>query len=222
MKALILLFSILPLVVNYSQVQDLRNQKFKRHYYIKKNVFESMPNTANEIIFLGNSITAGGEWSELFNNPTVKNRGISGDVTEGVLFRLDEITESNPAKIFIMIGVNDLSKGVSTDSILTNYEIIITRILNETPSTKIFIQSILPVNDEYDYFKNHINKGNSILIINEKLQRLAEKYNQTYIDLFSTFVNGEGKLKHEFTFDGLHLNGKGYTTWKNLVVEYVN
>jgi lysophospholipase L1-like esterase len=212
---------ILPLINSISQTADLRNQKFKRHYYIKKDVFESMPNSKKEILFVGNSITAGGEWSELFNNPNVKNRGISGDVTEGVLFRLEEITESKPSKIFLMIGVNDLSKGISTDSILTNYETIITRILNATPSTKIFIQSILPVNDEYDYFKDHINKGNSILIINEKLRRLSEKYNQKYIDLFSSFANAEGKLKHQFTFDGLHLNGNGYTAWKNLIADYV-
>ena len=145
MKILLLIISVLPLLNAFSQSQELRNQKFKRHYYIKKDVFESMPNTEGEILFVGNSITAGGEWSELFNNPNVKNRGISGDVTEGVLFRLEEITDSKPSKIFLMIGVNDLSLGISIDSILTNYETILTKILDETPSTKIFIQSILPV-----------------------------------------------------------------------------
>ena len=221
MKIILLLIFILSLDNVLAQTKDLQNQKFKRHYYIKKDVFESMPNTEGEILFVGNSITAGGEWSELFNNPNVKNRGISGDVTEGVLFRLEEITDSKPSKIFLMIGVNDLSLGISIDSILTNYETILTKILDETPSTKIFIQSILPVNDEYDYFKDHTDKGNSILILNEKIQRLSEKYNQTYVDLFSSFANHEGKLKRQFTFDGLHLNGKGYSTWKNIIADYV-
>lgn len=221
MRFLILLIFLSPYLNLKSQTKELQNQKFTRHYYIRKNVFESMPNTEGEILFLGNSITAGGEWSELFKNPNVKNRGISGDITDGVLYRLEEITESKPAKIFLMIGVNDLAKGLSTDSILTNYENILIRILDKSPLTKIYIQSILPVNDNYDYFKDHTNKGNSILIINEKIQKLSKKYNQTYIDLFSSFVNEEGKLKNQFTFDGLHLNGEGYKTWKNLIAGHV-
>ena len=67
-----------------------------------------MPDTPNEIIMLGNSITDGCEWSELFQNSNIKNRGISGDITEGVLYRLDEVTRSKPAKVFLLIGINDL------------------------------------------------------------------------------------------------------------------
>ena len=49
--------------------------------------FEELPVTSKDIIFLGNSITNGCEWAELFQNKNVKNRGISGDICMGVYDR---------------------------------------------------------------------------------------------------------------------------------------
>ena len=45
----------------------------------RRSLFEKLPVTSKDIVFLGNSITDGGEWNELLANPRVKNRGISGD-----------------------------------------------------------------------------------------------------------------------------------------------
>jgi len=78
-------------------------------YKLKVGQFRSYPNSKKDIIFLGNSITAGAEWSELLQNQHARNRGISGDITFGVLERLDEVTEGKPAKVFILIGINDIS-----------------------------------------------------------------------------------------------------------------
>ena len=52
-----------------------------------------------------------GSWAEFFQNSNIKNRGISGDITEGILYRISEITESQPLQVFLMIGTNDLAKG---------------------------------------------------------------------------------------------------------------
>ena len=80
------------------------SQQYSEHYNERKALFETTVDTENEIIFLGNSITEGGDWKVLFPNQNVINRGISGDTTDGILFRLDEITSSKPKKIFILIG----------------------------------------------------------------------------------------------------------------------
>ena len=61
-----------------------------------------------------------GSWSEIFQNQNIKNRGISGDVTEGILYRITEITDSNPLKIFLMIGTNDLAQGVTKELTFQN------------------------------------------------------------------------------------------------------
>jgi len=216
-----LLLSILILTSIISAQNKTTETKYSPYYLHKKSMFESLPNTPSEIIFLGNSITDGCNWTELFSDLRVKNRGISGDVTEGIINRLDEVAESNPSKIFIMIGINDLARGKSKKEILDNYKIIVDRIIEASPKTQIYIESILPVNDSYSRFKKHYSKADSVVSLNNDLENLAKEKGQTYIDLFSSFINSEGKLKDEFTEDGLHLNGKAYQLWKSLIEKYV-
>ena len=57
--------------------------------------------------------------------------------------------------------------------------------------------------------------------MNKELENLAEKKGQTYVDLFSSFIDSEGKLSDDFTEDGLHLNGEAYRLWKSLVEVYM-
>lgn len=195
---------------------------YSAYYYHKKNLFEQLPNAENEIILLGDSITDGNEWAELFGNPRLKNRGISGDVTDGVLYRLDEVTESKPEKIFIMIGVNDLARDRSVDYVLSHYEELIDRIKQDSPDTKIYIQSILPVNDDYEQFSSHVDKTPEIKESNRRLQQLAEERGLTYIDLFEDMSVEGDKLNPDYTEDGLHLNGNGYLVWKSEIEQYLD
>lgn len=195
---------------------------FGAYYYHKKSLFELLPNTSNEIILLGDSITDGNEWAELFGNSRLKNRGISGDVTKGVLYRLEEITESNPAQIFIMIGVNDLARGISVDTVLFNYSKIIDQIQQASPSTEVYVQSILPVNDNFSQFSSHIDKTLQIRQANSRLVRLSEQKGATFINLFDEFSTDEDRLNPNYTEDGLHLNGQGYMVWKSVVESYLD
>jgi len=193
------------------------NQALRAYYYHKKEHFESLPNTEHEIIFLGNSITDNCEWSELFSNPNIKNRGIGGDDTDGILERLNEVTESNPSKIFIMIGTNDLSNGKTVEYIIDNYKKIIARIKQSTPGTKIYIQSVIPTDDAIHYTR----RNTDIIKINDKLREIAAQNKLTYIDLFTLFKLGNNKINPEYSLDGLHLNGKGYLVWKDAILKYV-
>ena len=108
-----------------------QEQKHSTFYYQRATLFEALPTSKSDIIFLGNSITNGGEWAELLGNPHAKNRGISGDTTNGVLDRLHVITAGKPSKVFLLIGTNDLSGGLSVDSIAKNIETIVKRIKKE-------------------------------------------------------------------------------------------
>jgi hypothetical protein len=59
-----------------------------------------------EIVFIGNRITEGGKnWSEKFNIPNIRNRGIGGDVTDGVLERLGEIIFLNQIPFLFLLGL---------------------------------------------------------------------------------------------------------------------
>lgn len=213
--AFLLLFN----VVTTAQVKKstFPESLFSTYYHQRVSHFESLPKTKNDIIFLGNSITDGAEWSELFDDIHIKNRGISADFTVGILNRLDEICDRQPKKIFLLIGVNDLARNSSTDSILKNISQIAKYIKQESPATKLYIQSILPVNDTFKTFSGHTSKSEQIKIINNNLKQNASILKYTFVDLYPSFLDSDGKLSKQFTNDGLHLKGEGYLLWKHII-----
>lgn len=215
--------SLLALLMCISMQVFTQEQQFSTYYHQRKSHFENLPNSKNEIILLGNSITDGCEWSELFNNNKIKNRGISGDTTEGVLCRISEVTESNPAKVFLMIGINDLARGVSRDTIYANICRIANLLVKQSPKCKVYIQSILPVNPVFGKFSGHCSKTDDILWINEQLDNWCKSNDARYIDLFSKFKNeGDNYLDKKYTNDGLHLTGAGYLLWADFIKPYIS
>ncbi|MCU4174211.1 GDSL-type esterase/lipase family protein [Carboxylicivirga sp. N1Y90] len=219
----ILVVMVLMLISQWCIV-DLHAQsdRFSTYYHQRKSLFEELPNTKNEIIFLGNSITDGGEWIELLNNKKVRNRGISGDVTDGVLYRLDEVTESKPKKVFLLIGVNDLARGTSSDTIVSKIKQIALQIGVKSPNTQVYIQSILPVNPVFKKFSGHCSKTEEIISINKGLKIWCQGHSSHYIDLFSHFKNEDDNLMQiKYTNDGLHLTGAGYFLWADIIKPYI-
>ena len=191
--------------------------KYGTYYDQRELLFENMPTSESDIIFLGNSITDGGEWSEIFQNPHCKNRGISGDIIPGVLNRLETVTKSHPAKVFLMIGTNDMNLGASNDSVVSGVRTIVQRIKAESPKTHIIVQSILPTNDHYGYFSGHTKRWQDVPVINGMLRQMAIEEDVDYLDLYHPFANTEGKLDIAYSNDGLHLNGRGYELWKDII-----
>jgi lysophospholipase L1-like esterase len=191
------------------------------NFAIKTEQFRSYPNAGSDIIFLGNSITAGTDWAELLGNPHARNRGISGDISFGVLERLEEVTEGKPAKVFILIGINDISRNIPDSVILSNYREIVHRIKASSPQTRIYFQTLMPVNNEYTQFKNHYNKDEHILAINQGIKTLGAEEKITVIDLHPHFLDGNNKLDKQYTIDGLHLNAHGYQHWARLLLPYL-
>ena len=195
--------------------------KFGTYYDQRELLFEAMPTSENDIIFLGNSITDGGEWAELFENPNCKNRGISGDIIAGVLNRLETVTKGKPAMVFLMIGTNDMNWGYSNDTIALGVREIVQRIKKESPRTRIVVQSILPTNDYYGYFSGHTKRYADVPLINAMLEEMADEEDVEYLDLFSQFANEDGKLNIAYSNDGLHLNADGYLLWKDIIEDEI-
>jgi lysophospholipase L1-like esterase len=149
----------------------------------------------------------------------VKNRGISGDNTFGVLARLDEVVSSKPAKIFVMIGINDVARGTPDSIVLANHRKMYEQIKKASPKTKVYVQSLLPTNADFTEFKRHQNKDANIRSINTGLQKLCAEMRLIYIELYSRFLDNEGKMNRQYTNDGLHINGYGYMLWKQILQE---
>lgn len=187
-------------------------------YQDKKTHFETLPKSEAEIIFLGDSITDLCEWAEVFQNDRIKNRGICGDTTDGILNRIDNIVESQPQKLFLMIGINDINQGRKLGDILNSYKLIIKTFQDKIPTTKVFIQSVLPVNNQF-FLNNGVN--DKVVGLNIALRELAKEFSFHYIDLFSSFLDSNNQLDAQYTTDGVHLNGQGYLIWKSIIEKEV-
>lgn len=193
----------------------------KGHYKKRIKVFKETPLNMGEIIFIGNSITEGGnDWAAKFGNNHIRNRGIGGDITDGILERLDEITYYKPKAVFLLIGINDLHnlhdvKQIPSEKYVAKNIIKICRIIHKkSPKTKIFVQTILPASNPI--------VENSILNVNEIIKQKEKINNYTVIDLNSAFLNDEGYLKQDLTYDGLHLNEQGYEVWVEFLKPVMN
>jgi len=191
------------------------------HYRIRKLYFSIAPTPAHAVVFLGDSITYGGDWSVLFPYSPDENRGIGGDTTTGLLNRLDQIIAQKPAQIFLMIGTNDLCYGRSIPNIVINYRRILERFHKELPDTKVYVQSVLPFNDTM-FPSRSFRTNNNIRSLNIEIQGLANEYHYPYLELASSFTDSNGRLFTKYTSDGLHLSDAGYLVWRDLIRNVVD
>jgi lysophospholipase L1-like esterase len=175
--------------------------------------FKTEPIVTGKVMFLGNSITEMGNWQKVLHDTTVINRGIGGDITYGVLKRLKDITDRYPSKIFILLGINDIGKDIPDAVIADNYLKIVREIHSKCPETKIYVQSILPLNPTLPHFPQHYDKEEHVLSVNKLLQANASVGNYTYVDIFHLFVDADQRLKAEYTYEGLHLKPPAYDIW---------
>lgn len=195
----------------------------------RNELFNAMPADTNALMFLGNSLTQYFELAEFFPNARVKNRGIAGDLTGGVLQRLDAIVKDQPKKIFIEIGINDVFEGIPEDTILERYGRIVKILAKECPKTHLYVQSLFPVSNNHDMLQAYDTKSinNTVEAINKQLQSFVSEKNTDpmlsnrihYIDTYSPF--NDGGLRKEYTIDGVHLSAQGYVLWASILKPFV-
>lgn len=183
------------------------------HYEERVAQFEAEPVVTGGIMFLGNSITEGADWRALLGDSTVVNRGIGGDVTYGVLRRLDDVIRLKPSKLFVMIGINDISKDIPPELIADNHRRIIEQVRAGSPETEILIQNLLPLNPEYPGFPQRFDKVDMVMRTNRLVRQVAVEAGVRYINLYPVFMDAQERLDEQLTTDGLHLNESGYAVW---------
>lgn len=190
-------------------------------YGQRASLFATLPVDTNTIVFLGNSLTHGCEWHELLGMPNVVNRGINGDTVDGIEERLDCVVEGQPAKIFLMSGTNDVSHDLSADSIASLIEGLVDKIQTRSPRTRIYLESLLPINNSFGRYRLMKDKEQTIRDINALIEPMAQRRGITFVNLHPLFCDEEGNLRADLTNDGLHLLAPGYMIWKEAVLPYV-
>lgn len=176
------------------------------HYPERINQFKATPLIKGGIVFIGNSITElAKDWSVRFGVNGIQNRGIAGDVTEGVLARLGEIGYFKPNAVFLLIGINDIFRGKTSDFIAGNIVKIANSIHLRTPYTKIYVQTILPTSSAV--------RIPVIAATNQLLKLYAAENNYSVIDLHALFADSNDIIQTAYTTDGTHLSEAGYGVW---------
>ncbi|MDD2244672.1 MAG: GDSL-type esterase/lipase family protein [Dysgonamonadaceae bacterium] len=218
---IILIFSFLLSFIGCASQKQLKEDYHTKFYTDRMAYFAANPLVNNQILFFGNSITQGGMWKSYFPDFDVVNRGIIGDNTEGMLARMDEICAAKPQKFFIMAGINDISQNRTNKEIIANYRDIISILRAVSPHTEIYIQSVLPINNDFAKYKRLIGKEQQIVDLNNQLKLLAYQKHITFINIFPLYAGADGRLKKELTSDGLHLKPQAYNSWVNIINNYV-
>jgi lysophospholipase L1-like esterase len=158
-------------------------------------------------ILVGDSLSL---WFPKEKLPTGKlwlNQGISGDTSEGVLKRLSAFATTRPDVIYVMIGINDLRKGATDQSIVVNSSRIIRNLRQTHPKSQIIVQSILPV-------RSQKIPNSRIRHINAQLAIITKKQRVNFLNIHNWFTDIDGNLRPELTTDGLHLSPAGYQVWQ--------
>lgn len=175
-------------------------------------------------ILLGDSLSL---WfpSELLPSETTwLNQGISGETSGGLLNRLDLMDQTEPEVIFVMIGINDLIRGVSNEAIAANYRGMIRYLVWAHPDSRIVVQSILPHGGTQATWEGRDRllaiPLEQIQDLNESLAAIARDEGAQYLNLYPLFANEAGYLRPDFTTDGLHLNRNGYLVWRSALQLY--
>ena len=201
--------------------EDFWTQAMNIHYNHRLSHFNSMVVQKGSLIFLGDSITEQCNWSELFNDKRMVNRGIGGDVVEGVYDRLGFLKNCEPDALFLLIGINNLNRGDSINETFEGYKKIVNRIKNYNSKLQLYILSILPINKEKFLGEPKIT-NKKIAKLNEKLKDFAKTVNAVYLDLNSKYLDSNLQLNSDYSIDGLHLNGDGYLLFKDIVKKYLH
>lgn len=187
-----------------------------RHYGERVERFAALPPVdSTAIVMLGNSLTEfGADWSRLLGMPHVLNRGIAGDDATGIAHRLVQILPGRPRAVFLMAGINDLSHGLTPAQVASLVCQLVDRIHRDAPSTELFVQSLLPIDEGTGRWKRLEGKTADVAEINRLLSAHCREKGIRYIDLYPKFVRrGTGMLRSELTSDGLHLSAQGYKLW---------
>ena len=181
-----------------------------------------------ELLFVGDSITdlwrrgepANGTgavrglavWNEHFAPLNAANFGISGDTTQGVLWRLrnGEGEGFKPKAIMLMIGTNNTG-GNSAPEIAMGVANVVFELRKDFPEAKILLLAIFPRSGPTSGVRAKINE------INKLISALTDDRNVLFMDIGPKFLNAEGYIPRDVMSDGLHPTSKWYEIWAEAV-----
>lgn len=176
-----------------------------------------------EILFTGSSLMEQFPINELLMSSgmtqVIYNRGIGGFTTDDMLQYMEEMVYgTEPSRIFINIGTNDISRPeYRLETLMANYRKILTQIRERLPQAEITLMAYYPVNETdklpdssmaAEMFATRNNEN--IALANQAVEKLAKELGCQFINVNDGLTDEGGKLKKEFTIEGIHMYANGY------------
>ena len=168
-----------------------------------------------QVVFTGSSLMEMFPINKLLeehhDSTVIYNRAVGGFITDELLKVIDVCAvDLMPSKVFINIGTNDLSRSsIPISQVIDNYSKILGEI-EKVPDVKIYLMAYYPVNYEA-----------AAPEMKECLKKLAERHGQRYIDISRNLKDDRGRLKAEYTIEGMHIKEEGYRAIYDDIMKYV-
>lgn len=180
----------------------------------RNTIFETF-SPQSDIVMIGDSITEGALWNEIYPTVKIANRGIGGDRTIDILHRMEPIFSTHPKKAFLMAGINDLNSEVTVDTVFNNYVNIVKQLRDK--GIVVYIQSTIECTKS--------KCGNKVLAdvrsLNIKLLNYAKENKIQYININDGLTTEDDGLLSKYTPEGIHLFGNGYLIWSKTISKYI-
>lgn len=212
-----ILLSLLATVCVLSMWAD---EPFRNHRY---DSFKVLSPAEGSIVFIGNSITDMHFWPEVFkdkdgNYLPIVNRGNSGGYSTEQSNNLEAYLGKKPAKVFMMIGTNDIAtngNNFGPEQLLNYIKSIVNRIHARYPETEIYLYSILP-NNTSNRPVDRVTGSNAVI----KAYVEATNANWlTYIDLYDKLAGIANN--NDYSYDRLHPTAAAYRIWTDAICQYL-
>lgn len=177
------------------------------------------------IILLGDSITEIYPVEEIFDNDKILRHGVSGYTTTNILDRIEDMVyKYNPTKVILLIGTNDIAGDISEENqnrTFQNIKQIAEEIKKNRPKTKIYIESLYPVNRTMNLDMVWGRTNEAIQGINKRIKEYCKEEKITYINLYDELTDKEGNFDERYTYDGLHPSTLGYAKITRILLPYI-
>lgn len=166
-------------------------------------------------IILGDSISEGLSFYEVLDeNNVIAKKGLTVYKAQK---EIPNIVVKNPKKLFIFLGNNDLFEETLTENqFIKQYSSLVNTIKENLPNTKIYVLSILPVNDTA-LKENPFLNADRISSFNECIKSMAEKQDLKFINIVPV-IKGRENLYEQ---DGIHFKYDFYKYLLSYIETYI-
>ena len=118
---------------------------------------------------------------------------VSGNTTDDLIARIDQVVDARPAAISLLIGTNDLGHRLSVEHLVRNVEFLLVSLRRELPGTRMLVQSIMPRGREF---------AEQLQDANRHLRQFSSSVNAQYLDLWPAFAQDDGELNPDYSTTG--------------------